>query len=89
MENIANINYKKDNPDNGFGHIYYDDWKIGYEYERLIKGKIEYLGIVISKEVIGRQFDQDINITFYNHGNQYGHIMAFDHSYRLMKYYTD
>jgi len=85
MENIANINYKKDNPDNGFGHIYYDDWIIGYEYEKLIKGKVEYLGTVILKEVIGRQFDQDILITFKKDKESYTHIMDFDYSYRIKK----
>lgn len=85
MENIANINYKKDNPDNGFGHIYYEDWKIGYEYERLIKGKVEYLGIAIFKEVVGRPYDKDIVITFDKDGEKYTQIMAFDHSYRLKK----
>lgn len=73
------------NKDNGFGHIYYDDWIIGNEYERRINGKVEYLGKVISKEAIGRLYDQDIAITFENNGEKYTHIMAFNHSYRLKK----
>ena len=83
MEDIANINYKKDNPDNGFGHIKYDDWKIGFEYEKPIKGKVEYLDEVISKELEGRPYDQDILITFSKNGKQYKHIIEFDYSYRI------
>ena len=73
------------NKDGGFGHIYYEDWKIGYEYERFFNGKIEYLGIAIFKEVSGRPYDQDIVITFDRDGKTYTHIMAFDYSYRLKK----
>lgn len=76
------------NKDDGFGHIYYDDWEIGFEYERFNKGKgkIEYLGKVISKEAIGPPYNQDISITFEKNGEKYTHIIAFDHSYRLKKY---
>jgi hypothetical protein len=74
------------NKDDGFGNIYYDDWEIGFEYERRINGKIEYLGKVVSKEAIGPPYDQDIAITFEKNGEKYTHIMAFDHSYRLKKY---
>lgn len=83
--NNSDNNYNNNN-DNGFRHIYYDDWTIGYEYERRIKDNIEYLGIVISKELVGRPYDQDISITFDIYGNKYTHIVAFDHSYRLKKY---
>ncbi len=74
--------------DIGCGHIYYEDWKIGYEYERFNKdkGKIEYLGIAIVKEVSGRPYDQDIVITFDRDGKTYKHTMAFDYSYRLKIY---
>ena len=81
-----NSDNNDNNSDNGFSHIYYDDWKIGYEYERRIRDNIEYLGIVISKELVGRPYDQDISITFDIYGNKYTHIVAFDHSYRLKKY---
>ena len=74
------------NKDGEFGHIYYEDWKIGYEYERFFNGKIEYLGIAIFKQVAGRPYDQDIVITFDRDGETYKHIMAFDYSYRLKIY---
>jgi hypothetical protein len=74
------------NKDDGFGHIYYDDWKIGFEYERRIRDNIEYLGKVISKEAIGPPYNQDISIKFEKNGEKYTHIIAFDHSYRLKKY---
>ena len=66
-----------------FGHIYYDDWEIGFECERRIKGKVEYLGEVISKELAGSPYDPEIVITFSKNGEKYKHYMVFDHSYML------
>lgn len=83
--NNSDNNDNNNNDNNSFGHIYYDEWIIGYEYERRIRDNIEYLGIVIVKELVGRPYDQDILITFDIYGNKYTHIIAFDHSYRIKK----
>ncbi len=65
-----------------FTHIYFDDWQIGTMYERNVNGSIVQLGILVSKELVGRPYDQDIKLTFNINGSETIHIMEFDKSYR-------
>jgi hypothetical protein len=69
----------------GFGHIYFDNWRIGAICYRKVKGEIQILGKVITKELCGAPQDPDILITFERFdGTTYTHIMDFDHSYKLI-----
>ncbi len=65
-----------------FGHIYFDDWKVGSKCQRKVKGTVIEMGTVVAKELIGRVYDQDIQLTFEKDGKQYQHVMDFDKSYR-------
>jgi hypothetical protein len=67
---------------NKFTHIYFNDWEVGAMYERNVKGSIVQLGTLVSKELVGRPYDQDIKLTFNNNGSETIHIMEFDQSYR-------
>lgn len=69
---------------NGFGHIYFDEWKIGESYcRKLADGSIIELGTVQSKQLIGRSYDPDIEITFQlPDGTTYKHVVEFDSSYK-------
>jgi hypothetical protein len=69
----------------GFGHIYFDNWQIGAICHRKVNGEIQILGKVIAKELCGAPQDPDIRITFERFdGTKYTHIMDFDHSYKLI-----
>ncbi len=68
--------------DGNFKHIYYNDWEIGASYERKVKKDIVYLGTLVSKELIGRPYDEDIKLKFDNDGKIIEHVMDFDRSYR-------
>jgi len=70
----------------GFGHIYFDHWQIGATCYRKLKGEIKNLGVVVSKELVGRDYDFDIKITFSQPERRvYEHIIDFDSSYKLLK----
>lgn len=67
-----------------FGHIYFDDWQVGKNYERKVKGVVMQLGRLVSKRLTGRTYDPDIVLTFeHQDGTQYEHMIEFDSSYRL------
>lgn len=73
------------NGNGGFGHIYFDDWKIGASYERYLKKEKQVidLGKAVAKELYGAPQDPDIKITFQRaDGTIYKHVMEFDYSYR-------
>jgi hypothetical protein len=66
-----------------FGHIYYDKWIIGMQYQRKLNNVIIEMGVVVSKKLIGREYDLDMEITFNLDGEIYSHVVEFDASYRL------
>jgi len=72
-----------DQSKSGFAHIYYDDWQIGANYERMVKGKVIPLGRLIDKKYCGRVYDSDMVMTFERaDGTQWEHMIEFDSSYR-------
>ena len=76
---------KKPKMSDGFGHIYFDDWQLGATCYRKLNGEIKNLGVVVSKELVGRVYDPDIKITFAQpEGRVYEHIIDFDSSYKLV-----
>ena len=79
-----------------FGHIYYENWRIGANCQRAVNkvqliefgvhdrqpdANIIEMGVVISKRLCGSPRDPDAEITFEKDGKQYTHVMAFDNSY--------
>jgi hypothetical protein len=67
---------------NDFRHIYFNDWVIGSQCQRKVNNTIVNMGIVVGKELVGRQYDPDIMLTLEKDGEKYTHIMEFDSSYR-------
>jgi hypothetical protein len=66
-----------------FEHIYYDNWQINATYERKVNNVVIMLGRLVSKNLRGRVYDQDIFLTFErDDGTTYQHVMEFDASYR-------
>lgn len=72
-----------------FHHIYFNDYKIGTSYE-CKEHKIGYLpkgvdlGVLVSKKLAGRPYDQDIILTFKKpDGTTYEHCVLFGDNYRV------
>lgn len=49
-----------------FHYINYDEYKVGasYEYKDNHTGIVVDLGVLVSKKLVGRPYDQDIILTF-------------------------
>ena len=83
MSHLQKKTLNQDSKSSGFGHIYFDDWRIGAICHRMVEGEIEILGKVVAKELCGAPQDPDIRITFERDGKKYQHVMDFDRSYKL------
>lgn len=66
--------------------LYYDDWEIGeYYYQKIDIGDRTYiivdLGMLLGKQLIGRQYDPDIELTFRKGNQVYVHIVELGNYY--------
>lgn len=69
-----------------FEHIYFDDYQIGTSYEFKDCAIIVDLGILVSKELVGRPCDRDMELTYQKpDGTTYTHIAVFGKHYRIKK----
>jgi hypothetical protein len=68
-----------------FRFIYYDEYEIGKMYEEKTRdGRIVLLGVLVKKELTGRVYDQDIELTFRDEkGNLNIMEVDFGHKYRV------
>ena len=82
MDNILSMKYRQNITTDSFGHIYFNDFIIGNNLERLVSKKIVPMGKIISKEQVGRPYDYDIELTLEKDGNEHTHIIYFARSYR-------
>lgn len=68
-----------------FRFIYYNEYEIGKMYEeKTSDGRIVLLGVLTKKELTGRVYDQDIELTFRDEkGNLNTMEVDFRHKYRV------
>jgi hypothetical protein len=68
---------------NSARHIYFDEYIIGKEYQKIdSEGNYTDLGILLKKKSVGRPYDMDIKLTYQKDGVEKEHVAVYGPHYR-------